>query len=313
MMQAWPKCTRWLPLILVCLKVVPASAADNAENRRARIERDQQMARGELAKDLVLPDRFDDMKFLLPQLQSVVRGIVTDISYDYLDCEGPRTVVTLSRVEVLLGGKVSSEVQLRVFGGPLPNGKYVEASELPRFVNGAVYILFLRNTDWRFAPVMGDLAFREETIFDRPVLIDSDGFAVTAVSKTGIERNTEQITEAVGPVILGVEGGRGIVHQQNESGEIRACERGQPCAFEIGPEAKERNALSVTKDPTNRFARPELVRGIGPEHLKPAMSGDELVSSLKRFAVEFSIEPGGAFQPEIRLGCWNVTITDPWR
>lgn len=298
--------------LLLC-GAAAALAADDPETRRARIEQDQQMARGELARDLILPDRFDDMRLLLPQLRSVVRGVVTDISYDYLDCEGPRTVVTLNRVEALLGGTVDNTIELRVFGGPLPNGNYVEATELPRFVEGASYVLLLRNTDWRFAPVMGDLAFREEILFDKQVLIDSDGFAVTGVSDIGIERNTEQITGAVGLNIVGVVAEREVTRKPSETGEIRTCQRGEPCVADADPNETERAAMSVTKDPTNRFSRPELIEGIGLENLQPAISPDELVGRLKRYSAELGIEFGGDFHPSPRLGCWNSTITDPWR
>ena len=84
---------------------------------------------------MIPPDQFDSIGMLLPQLYAIVRGKVTDISYDYLDCQGPRTVVKLSRIETLIGEKVDSEIELRTFGGPLPNGNYVSASELPRFAS----------------------------------------------------------------------------------------------------------------------------------------------------------------------------------
>jgi hypothetical protein len=299
--------------LLLLSGAAAALAADDLETRRARIEQDERMARGELARDLIMPDRFDDMRLLLPQLQSVVHGVVSEISYDYLDCEGPRTVVTLRRVEALLGGNVEDTIELRVLGGPLPNGSYVAATELPRFVEGASYVLLLRNTDWRFAPVMGDLAFREENLFDRPVLIDSDGFAVTGVSDIGIERNSEQITGAVGLNVVGVEAGREVTGISGEAGEIRRCRRGEPCAAETGPNERDRAAMSVTRDPTNRFARPEIIQGLGPEHLAAAIPRDELVGRLKRFGDELGIEIGGDLHLSPRLGCWNWTITDPWR
>ena len=143
--------------------LMPGSAV-YAQDRDGMIERDSQVARGEIqGPRLIVPDRFDSIGTLLPQLYAVIRGTVADISYDYLDCQGPRTVVKLHNVETLIGERVGDDIELRTFGGPLPNGNYVSASELPRYVADTSYVVFLRNTDWRFSPVMGDLAFRERS------------------------------------------------------------------------------------------------------------------------------------------------------
>jgi hypothetical protein len=235
------------------------------------------------------PDRFDSIDRLLPQLSAVARGTVSDIAYDYSDCEGPRTVIKLRRVETLLGTNIGREVELRTLGGPLPNGKYVSVSELPRYVKGGSYILFLRNTDWRFSSVMGDLAFREETIAGRKVLVDSDGLGVTGVGKSGIERLTDQLTEAAG---------------------VRAA------GMTRKPGASENAAgapASAVAHPIDRFARPAVSVGVGAAQVASAISADELVASIKRLASDHRVQIGGRLQPRSRLGCWNVTRTDPWR
>lgn len=288
--------------------------AAEVEGRRAMIERDAGVASGEIeGPRLIPPDQFDSIGMLLPQLYAIVRGKVTDISYDYLDCQGPRTVVKLSRIETLIGEKVDSEIELRTFGGPLPNGNYVSASELPRYAIDASYVVFLRNTDWRFSPVMGDLAFREEVIADRPVLIDSDGVAVSGVSGIGVERQTGQLMEPAGLHVVGADGGREVL-QPDDAGAIRKCERGTKCvAPEIAAEADKRALHSATKDPTNRFARPAVLKGIGPAELVAAISTDELVDRIRRYADDLGIAIGGRLELEPRLGCWNVTLTDPWR
>ena len=278
------------------------------------IERDAQIARGEIqGPRLIVPDRFDSIGTLLPQLYAVVRGTVADISYDYLDCQGPRTVVKLRSVETLIGARTDRELELRTFGGPLPNGNYVAASELPRYVADGSYVVFLRNTDWRFSPVMGDLVFREEVIADRPVLVDSDGVAVSGVSEVGVERQTGQLTEPAGLHVLGAEGSREVSPAQ-DGGAIRKCERGTKCDLpEAATEADRRAALEATHDPTNRFVRPPVLKGIDPRDVVAAISTDELVDRIRRYSDDLGIEIGGRLELEPRLGCWNVTITDPWR
>ena len=85
---------------LTAVSIYSSSMAGNAvyaQDRDGMIERDAQIARGEIeGPRLIVPDRFDSIGTLLPQLYAVVRGTVADISYDYLDCQGPRTVVKLT-------------------------------------------------------------------------------------------------------------------------------------------------------------------------------------------------------------------------
>jgi hypothetical protein len=313
MQEARLKYLRLFTLLLGFFSTTQIHAAD-AEDRRAMIERDARVARGDIeGPRLIPPDRFDSIGALLPQLYAVVRGHVTDISYDYLDCQGPRTVVKLDRIQTLIGEKVDTEIELRTFGGPLPNGNYVSASELPRYAIDASYVVFLRNTDWRFSPVTGDLAFREEVIADRPVLVDSDGVAVSGVGEIGVERRTGQLTEPAGLHVVGADEGREVL-QPDDEGAILKCERGTKCvAPEIAAEAEKRASHPATKDPTNRFARPAVLKGIGSAELVSAISTEEMVDRIRRYSDDLGIAIGGRLQLEPRLGCWDVTLTDPWK
>ena len=76
-------------------------------------------------------------------------------------------------------------------------GTYVEVSELPRYVLGGRYLLFLRNTDWRYSPVLGDDAYRFERIAGKETLVSTSGRAVTGLGADGIETNTAALTEPV--------------------------------------------------------------------------------------------------------------------
>jgi hypothetical protein len=115
-----------------------------------------------------------------------VEGLVTDIQYEYSEEDGPWTRVTLSDVYAHLGS-APPVVDLRHFGGPLPNGRILVAAELPVFVLGKQYVVFLRNTAWNVSPVVGDLALRVETIDGEEVLVNSDGQPVTEVGAQGLE------------------------------------------------------------------------------------------------------------------------------
>lgn len=128
-----------------------------------------------------------DIRSAVDQTAAVVEGFVADIQYEYSEEEGPWTRVTLSDCQAHFGSAPPS-VEIRHFGGPLPNGRMMVAAELPAFVKGKQYIVFLRNTAWNVSPVVGDLALRVETVDGTEVLVDSDGQVVTEVGPRGVER-----------------------------------------------------------------------------------------------------------------------------
>src|SRR5262245_23615736 len=88
-----------------------------------------------------------DLRSAIDQTAAIVEGLVTDIQYDYSEEEGPWTRVMLSDVHAYFGS-APPQVEIRHFGGPLPNGRMLVAAELPVFVQGKRYIVFLRNTAW---------------------------------------------------------------------------------------------------------------------------------------------------------------------
>ncbi len=125
-----------------------------------------------------------DLRSAISQTAAVVEGTVSDIRNDYSESDGPWTRVALTDVKTHLG-TAPDVVEIRHFGGRLPNGKQVVAAELPVFVQGKRYIVFLRNTSWNVSPVVGDLALRVEKLGDAEVLVNSDGIAVTGVGALG--------------------------------------------------------------------------------------------------------------------------------
>jgi hypothetical protein len=112
--------------------------------------------------------------------------VVADIRYDYSDEEGPWTTVLLTNVRAI-AGDAPQTVEIRQFGGPLPKGGLMVAAELPVFVAGKEYVVFLRNTDWNMSPVVGDLALRVEKTDVGEVVVNSDGQPVINVDANGFD------------------------------------------------------------------------------------------------------------------------------
>lgn len=290
-------------VIVICI-ALSAASCHRQEDRSAGFEGG--------AKDAVAPESFDRIESLLKQTSAIVRGKVTGISYSYDDCIGPRTVVSLSRVETLAGASVGDNISLITFGGKLPNGKFVTASELPRYVDGASYVLFLFNRDWRFSPVIGDLAFREEAIGGRKVLVDSDGFGVSGIGKLGIERNTARLTE---PALnrFGSQRASIVMDAMTEPLSVTPCRAGARCE----PSTTDGDAAAGEVLPQGRpiavTARPAILQGIGPTEVSAAITVEELVAGVGRAADKSGQRLGGRAQLKPRLGCMRVTPTARWR
>lgn len=130
------------------------------------------------------PAAIVDLRSAIEQTAAVVEGTVTEIHNDYSDSDGPWTRVVLSDVTAHLGSAPAA-LEIRHFGGRLPSGRQVVAAELPVFMQGKRYIVFLRNTTWNVSPVVGDMALRVEKIGATEVLVNTDGMAVTGVNGMG--------------------------------------------------------------------------------------------------------------------------------
>ncbi|TSC23375.1 hypothetical protein [Corallococcus sp. Z5C101001] len=168
-----------------------ASAADEASS-----EAPQRQERP-LAAEATLrpPRRVDSLLSLFDQTASVVEGEVTDIRSEYSPRTGPWTVVTLGNVRAHLG-TAPREVQLKQAGGLLPDGRRLVISHVPRFVQGARYVVFLRNTGWSLSPVLDEHAFRVETVAGREVLVGAEGGLVSGMDSEGV-RQTAPVFETV--------------------------------------------------------------------------------------------------------------------
>jgi hypothetical protein len=128
----------------------------------------------------------NDLASAASQTAAIVEGVVADIQYEYSEEQGPWTNVILRDVRPI-AGRAPAKIEIRHFGGPLPSGGMMVAAELPVFVLGKQYIVFLRNTEWNVSAVVGDYALRVDKANDGEVVVNSDGQPVLAVGGRGLE------------------------------------------------------------------------------------------------------------------------------
>jgi hypothetical protein len=131
------------------------------------------------------PSAVTDLRSAMAQTAVVLEGRVSDVRYEYNRRDGPWTSVILSDVRAHFGS-APEQVEIRQFGGPLPDGRTLVVAELPEFTAGERYVVFLRNTAWNLSPVVGDLAFRVEALGAGEALVTAEGLAVTGVSPRGV-------------------------------------------------------------------------------------------------------------------------------
>jgi hypothetical protein len=257
------------------------------------------------AHHVISPKAFATLADLVPQVHSVIEGDVSDISFDDRDCEGPRTIIHLTRVSALLGSPpAGSTLDLRVFGGPRANGGWISISEAPRYILGAHYVLFLRNTDWRFSPVIGGYAFRLETLAGKPVLVDSDGHIITGLTDEGIQLGA-QVTAPAGQAVKGMQRPTGFQPAASAGSatvcgpnDQRACGSTPPTA-----DLQQQHQLHAS----GRFARPPQLEGITAQTVARAATPAQLLDPIRRWADEHHVNFGGYFAPVSRFGCWSTT------
>lgn len=121
-------------------------------------------------------------KAVVDQTAAVVQGTVTSVSESYNEREGPRTLVTLSKLNVLWGEIRSPDVMLKLFGGHVPGHRgRIDEVHIPTFVRGKTYLVFLSNRDWRLSPVTARQAFIIEKVQGKDIVATRDGFAVFGI------------------------------------------------------------------------------------------------------------------------------------
>jgi hypothetical protein len=121
-------------------------------------------------------------KAVVDQTAAVVQGTVTEITESYSEDVGPRTLVTLTRLNVLWGDLKDEKITLQLFGGPVPGrpGR-IDEVHVPTFVKGKSYLVFLSNRDWRLSPVTAQQSYLVELVHDKEIVVTTDGFAVAGI------------------------------------------------------------------------------------------------------------------------------------
>jgi hypothetical protein len=151
----------------------------------------------------IAPGSVDTSDAILSQTAAIIEGDVSDVNFTYDGCAGPRTNYVITGARTLVGTEVPSQVTIKILGGPMPNGSWIKVSELPKLALDSHYVIFLRNTDWTFSPVVGDLALRREVIGGREVLVHPEGHAVVGWGSSGPVLSAQPVTAPVGGRVHG--------------------------------------------------------------------------------------------------------------
>jgi hypothetical protein len=251
---------------------------------------------------------------MLAQTATVFRGSLKSVQFTFDGCSGPRTNYVFSDSSSLLGTKVDSTVTLKVLGGPTPAGRWVGVSELPKLALDSEYVAFVRNTDWTFSPIVGNLVFRVETIAGREVLVHPGGHAVTGWGPDGPELSASVVSEVVGskrhgyktadvpasgdPPTSGSPEANGDSGSRNNATAVAPPTLDSPLARAPSPEQIRKGGL---------FARPGLfASAIANE---PTVSMDSFVTGVRTAADRAQVNIGGRLTLDPRWKCWSSTPT----
>jgi hypothetical protein len=132
---------------------------------------------------------------IIRQTAAVVEADVSDVSYTYTDAEGPRTVFRLTNVRTLFGAPQGGVLELKTFGGPLPDGKFLMSPDVAQLRKGARHVLFLRNVPGELSPIVNDaLALRLEKVRGRTVMVNSEGHVLARLTAEGCQFSGTRVT-----------------------------------------------------------------------------------------------------------------------
>jgi hypothetical protein len=260
------------------------------------------------------PAPIEDSAQMLAQTATVFRGSLKSVQFTYNDCSGPRTNYVFSDSDSLLGTEVSSTVTLAVLGGPTPGGKWVGVSELPKLALDSEYVTFLRNTDWTFSPIVGNLVFRVEKIAGREVLVDPNGHAVTGWGADGPMLSAAPVSEVVGAKLHGY-----------KSSDAPAKDD-LPTTAGTDPKGESRSESTATPAPAHTqdsllasapsldeirkaglFARPALIASAITN--EPTVSIDSFLAATRTAADRAQVKIGGRLTLNPNWKCWSSTNT----
>lgn len=262
----------------------------------------------------IAPAPLDDSMQMLRQTATIFRGSLKSVQFTYEDCAGPRTDYVFSDSSTLVGAQVQPTVTLKVLGGPTPGGKWVGVSELPKLALDSQYVAFLRNTDWTFSPIVGNLVFRVETIAGREVLVHPSGRAVTGWGADGPVLSVGSVSEVVGSKLHGYKGSDAPTTDDQPTsavtepkGELRSADSAGPAPARTQESLLARAPSIAETRRAGLFARPALLpSAIAGE---PTVSIDSFVVATRAAADRAQVDIGGRLTLDPNWKCWSSTPT----
>ena len=260
----------------------------------------------------IAPQAVDDATGMLSQTATIFSGSLKDIRFTFENCAGPRTNYVFSDASSLAGSPVQSEVTLKVLGGPTPSGKWVAVSELPQLALDSRYVVFLRNTDWTFSPVVSDLVFRVESVAGREILVHPTGRAVTGWDESGPVLSAGTVSDAVGRRVRGYKRADtpapGDRPDSATTNPLPQMGRGNPPPPGRPPDSTLDSAPSLADvRKAGLFERPPLVESaIANEQ---TLGAEAFVSAVRSAAERSRVQIGGRLALDPNWRCWSSTPT----
>jgi hypothetical protein len=260
------------------------------------------------------PAPIDDSSQMLAQTATIFRGSMKSLLFTYDDCSGPRTDYVFSDSSSLAGTPVQSTVTLAVLGGPTPAGKWVGVSELPKLALDSEYVTFLRNTDWTFSPIVGNLVFRVEKIAGREVLVNPSGRAVIGWGAHGPLLSAAPVSELVGAKLHGYKSSdapakddQPTTAASDSKGELRSTDSATPAPARTQDSLLARAPSLDEIRKAGLFARPALfASAIANE---PTVSIDSFLAATRTAADQAHVIIGGRLTLTPFWKCWSSTPT----
>jgi hypothetical protein len=255
---------------------------------------------------------------MLSQTATIFRGKLKEIRLAYDLCGGPRTHYVFGDASALAGVAVDPNVTLKVLGGQTPGGKWVSVSELPQLALDSEYVVFLRNTDWTYSPIVSNLVFRQEIVGGRQVLVEPEGHVVTGWGADGPTFSAAAVSEPVGfqrrrlrdvsrppptpHTTSGTPDPHAVVSAAGAGGANRPAPNDAAGADTAASSMTERDIRA-----SGMFARPALTEAAVAN--EQSVTTESFVSSVTAAAERANVRIGGRLTLEPYWKCWNSTPT----
>jgi hypothetical protein len=193
----------------------------------------------------------------------------------------------------------------------MPNGSWAKSSAQFPLAIDAEYVIFLRNTDWTFSPIVATLAFRREQVDGQEVLVGPDGHALTGWTDEGPSFSSRAVAGTVGEHVVGYKGPDTMPAPPTPSS---GTPEPAPGVGEGGPVPPPAGDDRFTRAPTSEeiraaglFARPGVVAAaLGNER---PLSVESLASTVTGIAKQSGVTIGGRLTLEPYWRCTSTTPT----